>query len=235
MCFPGGGETGSPPPKSCVFLCVDRGFLGGRGIAHRLPPHNVGMYLGGRGTGLLPRNVGHYIQARAAEQFSITGCTVSSTDSEERWKKRGMHYECKTCWWRGVPGSVSSMSASRGAPALRMRMLTRAILTSVNNSKHVSVNVPFGVIWTRVAGHTGNKMLVNNASVGSLVTATHLEENSSVASWGEGVAVEPRFRCPRGRPLKGLSGQEFQVAGLCRQSRVVQGNSAKPNVVAVRR
>ena len=45
-----------------------------------------------------------------------------------------------------------------------------------------------------------------------------LEENSSGASWGEGVAVGPRFHSPRKRPLEGLSIQEFQVAGRCRQS-----------------
>ena len=31
-----GGETGSPPLKSCGDFCVSRGFFGGRGIAH--PP-----------------------------------------------------------------------------------------------------------------------------------------------------------------------------------------------------
>ena len=56
--------------------------------------------------------------------------------------------------------------------------------------------------------------LGNNACVGLLVTATHLEENSSGASWDEGVAVGSRFHSPRGRPLEGSSGQEFQVAGL---------------------
>ena len=32
----GGGETGSPPPKSTGYFCVDCGFFGGRGIAR--PP-----------------------------------------------------------------------------------------------------------------------------------------------------------------------------------------------------
>ena len=44
-------------------------------------------------------------------------------------------------------------------------------------------------------------VLGNNACVGLLVTVTHLEENSSGASWGEGVAVGSRFHSPRGRPL----------------------------------
>ena len=167
----GGRGTGHLPHKIGEF------FGGGGGTGP--PPHNVGLYFGGGGTGLLLRNVGEYMQLVLRSQFRSLGALFLPPTAKS-WKKRGMHCECKTCWWR-----VSSMSASRGAPALRMRMLTRAILTSVNNSKHVSV-VPFGVIWTRVAGHTGNKMLGNNASVGSLVTATHLEENSSVASWGEG-------------------------------------------------
>ena len=72
-------------------------------------------YFGGGGTGLLPRNVGKYMQL-------VLRC-------------------------------VLNMSASRGVP--------------------------------RVANAF---VLGNNASVGSLVTATHLEENSSGASWGEGVA-----------------------------------------------
>ena len=47
-------------------------------------------------------------------------------------------------------------------------LATRAIFTSATSSKHVSIN-----------GHSFN------ASKGSLVTATHLAENSPVVSWGE--------------------------------------------------
>ena len=56
---------------------------------------------------------------------------------------------------------VFSMAASRGVPALRMRLC-----------------------W-------------GTTQAGSLVTATHLEENASGASWGEAVAVGPRFHSPR--------------------------------------
>ena len=94
------------------------------------------------------------------------------------------------------------MFASRGDPALRMRLLTRAILTSATSSKHASTNVhslpkcnPSAWIGPWWQGHTATivlkpRMLGNNAGLGSLVTATHLAENSPVASWGEGVAVE---------------------------------------------
>ena len=57
------------------------------------------------------------------------------------------------------------------------------------------------------------RMLRNNAGLGSQ-TATHLAENSPVASWG-GVAVEQnkaRFGFPRKRPLRGLS------SGIARQN-----------------
>ena len=77
-------------------------------------------------------------------------------------------------------------------------------------------------------------VLGNNACVGLLVTATHLEENSSGASWGEGVAVGSRFHSARGRPLV-RQARNSKLRDWRRQSPVVQGNSAKPNVVAVRR
>ena len=66
----GGGEKGSPPPKSNGFINDGRGYFGGRGIAHlpsssqslreprrrkdwhlSLPPHTAGVYFGGGGTG----------------------------------------------------------------------------------------------------------------------------------------------------------------------------------------
>ena len=82
----GGGETGSPPPKSEGFINDGRGYFGGRGIAHRPLPHifemafylvsgdfgggrigqallltTSGEYFGGGGTGLPPRTVGVYM------------------------------------------------------------------------------------------------------------------------------------------------------------------------------
>ena len=82
-CLTGGGEKGSPPPKSIAYFFMSRGFFGGRGIARRplphmyegyfndvgwrrdctsgLPPHTAGLYLGGRGTGLLPHNFGDFL------------------------------------------------------------------------------------------------------------------------------------------------------------------------------
>ena len=92
------------------------------------PPHNVGLYFGGGGTGLLPHNVGEYMQL-------VLRC-------------------------------VLSMSASRGVP--------RCECACVGEQRKL-------IRW---------------------VTTTHLEENSSGASWGEGVAVGPRFHSPRRRPLK---------------------------------
>ena len=67
------------------------------------------------------------------------------------------------------------------------------------------------------------RMLGNNAGIGSQ-TATHLAENSPVASWEEGVAVvqdKARSRSPCRRPLRGLSGRELRdrmsKQGLLRQ------------------
>ena len=83
-----GGETGSPPLKSCgFFFFLNRGFFGGRGIARppsssllrcvhlqyrcvlrrrkdwhlSLPPHNAGEYFGGGGTGPPLHNVREYL------------------------------------------------------------------------------------------------------------------------------------------------------------------------------
>ena len=98
------------------FLTKIGEFLGGGGTG---PPHNVGLYFGGGETGLLPRNVGEYMQL-------VLRC-------------------------------VLSMSASRGVP------IANALV------------------------------LGNNASVGSLVTATHLEENSSGASWVKESRSGPGF------------------------------------------
>ena len=82
----GGGEKGSPPPKSSGFVNDGCGYFGGRGIAHlpssshsrdgllprlqglrrrkdwHLPPlHNAGEYFGGGGTGPPPHNVREYL------------------------------------------------------------------------------------------------------------------------------------------------------------------------------
>ena len=83
----GGGETGSPPPKSGGFVNDGRGYFGGRGIAHlpssshsqnglqprlrglrrrkdwhlSLPPHTAGGYFGGGGTGPPPHIVREYL------------------------------------------------------------------------------------------------------------------------------------------------------------------------------
>ena len=210
-----GGETASPLLKYRDFVNDSREYFGGRGIAHCPLPHNfreyrdlhtvacptsqrrhvprrkdctqalplhndrrctseeegtgpsssqnrASLYFGGRGTGLLPRNVGEYMQL-------VLRC-------------------------------VLSMSASRGVPsALRMRLC-----------------------W-------------GTTQAGSLVTATHLEENSSRASWGEGVAVGPRFHS-----LTLTTFERFVKPGIpsCRTlSSVVSHsrNSDKLNVVAVRR
>ena len=50
----GGGETGSPPPKSGGFINDGCGYFGGGGTG---PPHNVLEYLGGGRTGLPPHTV----------------------------------------------------------------------------------------------------------------------------------------------------------------------------------
>ena len=137
--FGGRGTAHHPLPHSfCVYIIAVAVYVGGERIAHCLPPHNVGMCLGGGGTGppphnvglyfgggtgFLPRNVGEYMQLVLRSQFRSLGALFLPPTAKS-WKKRGMHCECKTCWWRGVPGSVSSMSASRGLSALRMRMLT---------------------------------------------------------------------------------------------------------------
>ena len=58
------------------------------------------------------------------------------------------------------------MSVSRGGPALRMRVLTRAILTSATSSKHIPTNVyskpkcnPSAWVGPWWQGHTGKNCL----------------------------------------------------------------------------
>ena len=95
----------------------------------------------------------------------------------------------------------------------------------------------FGMGWTMVAGTHRQllkpRMLVNNAGLGSQ-TATHLAENSPVASWGEGVAVvqdKARSRSPRRRSLRGLSGRELRdrmsKQGLLRQQAAASSAGSK--------
>ena len=83
VCFfrhsPGGGETGSPHPKSCGFLVMLGGYLGGGGIAPQALllattvatseeeglhltalPRNIGRYFRGGGTGPPPHNSNVY-------------------------------------------------------------------------------------------------------------------------------------------------------------------------------
>ena len=83
----GGGEKGSPPPKSSGFINDGRGYFGGRGIARlpsssqfrggllphlgglrrrkdwhlSFPPHNTGKYFGGGRTGPPPHNDREYL------------------------------------------------------------------------------------------------------------------------------------------------------------------------------
>ena len=83
----GGGEQGSPQPRSSGFVNDGRGYFEGRGIAHlpssshprdgllprlwglrrrkdwhlSLPPRNAGEYFGGGGTGPPPHNAREYL------------------------------------------------------------------------------------------------------------------------------------------------------------------------------
>ena len=101
----GGRGTGHLPHKIGEFL-------GGGGTGP--PPHNVGLYFGGGGTGLLPRNVGEYMQLVLRSQFRSLALFLPPT--AKSWKKRGMHCECKTCWWRGSNRECLEHVSFAGSP-----------------------------------------------------------------------------------------------------------------------
>ena len=63
----GGGEKGSPPPKSSGFINKDRGYFGGGGTGP--PPHIDGGFFGGGGTGPPPHIDGTKEQCGDAIQF----------------------------------------------------------------------------------------------------------------------------------------------------------------------
>ena len=193
----------SPLLKYRGFVNDSREYFGGRGIA-RLPSSSQLQRVHLRRRCVLRRRK----DCTQAFLFTTSACTseeegkaffltksASSSEEEEqvsssqcgfvlrRRRRTGLLPHNVGEFMQLVLRFVLSMSASRGVPALRMRLC-----------------------W-------------GTTQAGSLVTATHLEENASGASWGEAVAVGPRFHSPRRRLLKGLSNQEFQVAGRCRQSR----------------
>ena len=157
---------------SATSLCTSEE----EGLHTGLPLHNVGMYLGGRGKGLLPHKIGEFLGGGG------TGPPPHNVGLYFGGGGTGLLPHNVGEYMQLVLRFALSMSAWRGVPALRMRLC-----------------------W-------------GTTQAGSLVTATHLEENASGASWGEAVAVGPRFHSPRRRLLKGLSNQELQVAGRCRQS-----------------
>ena len=77
--------------------------------------------------------------------MSVSTCSLCCRANFDHWVHCFlMHCECKNMLVAGSPREC----LERGAPTLRMRMLTRAILTSVNNSNHVSMfPSAFGPGW----------------------------------------------------------------------------------------
>ena len=86
----GGGETGSPHPKSGGFINNGRGYFGGRGIAHRPLPHilEVAFYLvsgdfGGGRIGTSPFLLTMPMSTSEEEGQALFLTTSASTSEEE--------------------------------------------------------------------------------------------------------------------------------------------------------
>ena len=86
----GGGETGSPPPKSSGFVNDGRGYFGGRGTAHRPLPHilEVAFYLvsgdfGGGRIGTSPFLLATTVGTSEEEGQALLLTTSASTSEEE--------------------------------------------------------------------------------------------------------------------------------------------------------
>ena len=121
----GGGETGSPPPKSGGFISDGRGYFGGRGTAHRPLPHilEVAFLLvsedfGGGRTGLPPHTVGVYFMCMVEDNdelnilYSLTYRAVTvEGDQHIVTSAVRQSNELYQVWTFGEPSKVMQSSA----------------------------------------------------------------------------------------------------------------------------
>ena len=105
----GGGETGSPPPKSGGFISDGRGYFGGRGTAHLPLPHILevafllvsGDFGGGR-IGTSPFLLTTPVGTSEEEGQALLLTTSASTSEEEGQAFLLAPSVCNSCVWSRV-------------------------------------------------------------------------------------------------------------------------------------
>ena len=102
----GGGETGSPLPKSGSFISDGRGYFGGRGTAHRPLPHILEVVLllvsgdfGGRRIGTFPFLLTLPVGTSEEEGQALLLTTSASTSEEEGQAFLLTPSVCTSCVW----------------------------------------------------------------------------------------------------------------------------------------